>query len=141
IKVVLIDSLNKRINFLNEVIKELELTEIIAIHTRSEEFGVKNKEQFDVVTARAVASLPILMEICVPLVKVNKYFIPMKANISDEEIKTSNACDKLSISIEEKIEFKLPFENSNRCLLKYKKIKETNKIYPRKYSEIKKKPL
>ena len=75
IHVVLVDALNKRINFLNEVIKKLGLTGIETVHARSEDYALYNREKFELVTARAVASLPILMEICSPLVKENYYFI------------------------------------------------------------------
>jgi 16S rRNA (guanine527-N7)-methyltransferase len=81
LEVVLVDSLNKRINFLNVVIKELGLEKIKAIHSRIEEYSVANKEQFDVVTARAVAQMHFLLEVSVPMLKVGKYFIAMKGNI------------------------------------------------------------
>ena len=136
LKVTLVDSLNKRINFLNEVIKELKLENIEAIHSRIEEF----KGSFDIVTARAVSQLNILMEYSIPLVKLNGYFIPLKANISEELANSSNAFKELKCEIEDKKEFLLPIELSNRTLLKIKKLGE-NKKYPRKYSEIKKRPL
>ena len=81
LKIVLVDSLNKRINFLNIVIKELGLQSIEAIHTRIEEYAKENKEKFDVVTARAVAPLNILLELGVNLVKVGKHFVAMKGNL------------------------------------------------------------
>lgn len=136
LKVTLVDSLNKRINFLNEVIKELKLENIEAIHSRVEEF----KGSFDIVTARAVSQLNILMEYAIPLVKINGYFIPLKANITEELENSSNAFKELKCEIEDKKEFLLPIELSNRTLLKIKKLGE-NKKYPRKYSEIKKRPL
>ena len=136
LKVTLVDSLNKRINFLNEVIKELKLENIEAIHSRVEEF----KGSFDIVTARAVSQLNILMEYAIPLVKINGYFIPLKANITEELKNSSNAFKELKCEIEYKKEFLLPIELSNRTLLKIKKLGE-NKKYPRKYSEIKKRPL
>ena len=80
LKIILVDSLNKRINFLNEVIKELELENIIAVHSRIEEF----RGNFDIVTARAVSQLNILLEYAIPLVKKDGYFIPLKANIEEE---------------------------------------------------------
>jgi len=75
LKITLIDALQKRINYLNEIIKELELSDIIAIHARSEDYARKNYEKFDIVTARAVANLRILSEICIPMVKVNGYLL------------------------------------------------------------------
>ena len=140
LKVTLVDSLNKRINFLNEVIKELNLENIEAIHARMEEYARININKFDVVTARAVAQMHFLLEVAIPMLKINKYFIAMKGNI-DNEINYQYALNKLN-SKEERIEiFKLPIEKSNRTLIKIKKIKETSKIFPRKYKEIKIKPL
>ena len=133
LKVTLLDSLNKRLNFLNIVIKELNLKDIETIHTRVEEYNKK----FDITVARAVAPLNILLEYCIPITKVNGYFIAMKGK--NEE--ASNALLKLNSEIIETKSFLLPIENSNRTIIKIKKIKETDKKYPRKYSEIKKNPL
>lgn len=141
IEVTLVDSLNKRIEFLNVVIEELNLIGITTLHSRIEDFGKNTREKFDVVTARAVAPLNILLEYCIPLVKVGKYFIPMKANISREILEINNAKKVLKCELEEKKEFLLPFEESNRTLLKFKKIEKTNKIYPRNNAQIKKKNL
>ena len=140
IKVTLVDSLNKRINFLNEVIKDLNLKNIETISTRVEEYGVKNREIYDVVVARAVASLPVLLEYAIPLVKVDGYFIAMKSS-KDELNDLKDIYKKLNIELDNTITFLLPFENSNRALIKFKKISITNKVFPRKYVEIKKKPL
>ena len=137
----MVDSLNKRINFLNEVINELKLEGIEAIHARAEEFAIKNREKYDVVTARAVTTLNVLSEFCLPLVKKNKYFIPMKANINNEIEESNRALKVLGGKIEKIIEFKLPVENSNRTLVLIKKEVKTNNKYPRKFSEIKKRPL
>lgn len=141
LKVTLLDALNKRINFLNDVIEKLELKDIETIHSRSEDYALKNREKFDVVTARAVASLPVLMELCVPLIKENGFFIPLKANITEEKLLSKNAILKLSLKEVDEVKFILPVEKSNRCLIKYLKEKKTEKKYPRKFSEIKKRPL
>lgn len=133
LKVTLLDSLNKRLNFLNIVIKELNLKDIETIHIRAEEY----KNQFDIVVARAVAPLNILLEYCIPITKVNGYFIAMKGK--NEE--ANNALKELNSEIIETNSFLLPIEQSNRTIIKIKKIKETNKKFPRKYSEIKKNPL
>ena len=133
LKVTLLDSLNKRLNFLNIVIKELNLKDIETIHTRVEEYNKK----FDITVARAVAPLNILLEYCIPITKVNGYFIAMKGK--NEE--ANNALLKLNSEIIATNSFLLPIENSNRTIIKIKKIKETDKKYPRKYSEIKKNPL
>lgn len=141
INVTLIDSLNKRINFLNIVIKELNLKNIVALHSRIEEYGKNNREKYDIVTARAVAPLSILLEYCIPLVKIGKYFIPLKANISREIFNLEHVRKELNCELIEKKEFLLPFENSTRTLLKFEKKDLTNKKYPRDYSKIKKNPL
>lgn len=141
LKITLIDSLNKRIEFLKIVIKELNLKNIEALHERAEEYAIKNKEKFDVVTSRAVAPLNILLELSIPLLKINKYFISYKGNISREIIESKNALKQLDSIIEKIEEFELPKENSTRTIIKIKKLNKTNKKYPRKFSEIKKKPL
>ena len=140
INITLVDALNKRINFLNEVIKELNLDKIETIHARAEEFGKTNRELYDVVVARAVANISTLLEYSIPLVKVNGNFISMKA--TDEEIKSlSKVYDILNIKLDNVVNFTLPYENSNRSLIKFTKLKETNKKYPRKNADIVNKPL
>ncbi len=141
IKITLVDSLNKRIEFLNVVIKELGLGNITTLHARIEEYASNTREKFDVVTARAVAPLNILSELCIPLVKPGKYFIPLKANISQEILTIENAKKELKFELEKSIEFKLPYEESNRTLLRFIKLEKTNKKYPRIFSKIKKQPL
>ena len=141
LKVTLVDSLNKRIMFLNEVIRKLNLRDIEAVHARAEDYAKENREKFDVVTARAVAPLNCLLEYCIPLVKVGKYFIPMKGNISREILESQNALRLLNSSITLEKQFLLPIENSNRTILLIKKDHATNCKYPRKFSEMKKKPL
>ncbi len=141
LKITLIDSLNKRIEFLKIVIKELNLENIEAIHTRAEEYAKENIEKFGVVTSRAVAPLNILLELSIPLLKINKYFISYKGNISREIIESENALKQLDSKIDKIEEFELPKENSTRTIIKIIKINKTNKKYPRKFSEIKKKPL
>lgn len=141
LQVTLVDSLNKRIQFLNTVIHTLGLEKIDTYHARAEEFAFTHREQYDVVTARAVANLTTLLEYCVPLVKVGKYFIPMKANINNELITAKGAMKKLSVCLVREINFQLPIEHSHRCLLMFCKQQKTAQCYPRKYSEIKKNPL
>lgn len=141
IDVTLVDSLNKRIEFLNVVIEKLNLTNIVALHSRIEDFAKNNREKFEIVTARAVAPLNILSEYCIPLVKVGKYFIPLKANISQEILSINNIKKELKFNLEDKIEFKLPYEDSIRTILKFQKIEKTNNKYPRNNAQIKKKPL
>lgn len=141
LKVTLVDSLRKRLNFLQEVINTLELKDIELIHSRAEDYGRKNREKFDVVTARAVAPINILLEYCLPLIKPNKYFIPMKGNISQEINVLDRSLKKLDGELLKKEEFLLPYEESSRTILLITKYKETNKKYPRKTIEIKRNPL
>ncbi len=140
LKIVLVDSLGKRIEFLNEVINKLNLTNIITINERAEIYIKNNIEKFDLITCRAVSKLNIISEICIPGLKINGYFIPMKAQI-DEEIKNIEFINKLSCKIENIISFKLPKENSTRNLIIIKKIGKTNILYPRSFEKIKKRPL
>lgn len=137
-KITLIESNGKKCNFLNLLKEKLELNNVVVLNKRVEEYSKENREIFDMVTARAVAPLKHLLEYGIPLVKVGGYFIAMKSNVESEEENIQNYYEKLSIIEENKIVFNLPVENSLRTLIKYKKIKVTNSIYPRRYSEIKK---
>lgn len=138
LNITLLDSSQKRINFLNEVIKELNLKNIKTIHSRIEDY---NKENFDIVTSRAVAKTNILLELSCNLAKINGYYIFLKAN-AEEEIKDSkNAIQKLNLKLITKEEFYLPIENSKRTIIKIQKIDKTQAKYPRNFTQIKKKPL
>ena len=119
IKITLIDSLLKRINFLNTVISELGLKDIEAIHTRAEDYVKFHKNEFDIVTSRAVSRLNNLLTYSIPLVKKGGYFIPMKANCSEELIEIKDKIKKMNITIEKVEEFNLPIENSHRTLIKF----------------------
>ncbi len=137
LKVTLIDSLQKRVNYLNEIIQELDLFNIEAIHTRAEDYARNNREKFDIVTARAVANLKILSELCLPMVKEKGYFIALKANIEEELENSKEMIKKLNSSIEKIETFNLPIEHSLRNLVKIKKERKTNPIYPRRMDKIK----
>ena len=139
INITLVDSLNKRIKFLNNVIKQLDLKNIEALHFRIEDYALNNRNKFDMVTARAVAPINVLLEYCIPITKENKFFVAMKGKI-DTEPSYDNAIKKLDTELLKKIQFNLPIENSDRTLLLFKKKKDIKK-YPRKYSDIKKNPL
>ena len=141
LNVTLVDSLNKRINFLNIVIEKLKLEKIVAIHSRIEDFARTHREKFDLVTARAVASLPVLLEYATGIIKKDKYFIAMKASIDEELEQSINAQKILKIKLIDKNSFLLPKENSVRNILIFQKQERTNLKYPRNPSEIKKKPL
>lgn len=137
IHITLIDSLNKRTDFLKLVIADLKLENIEVITGRAEELGYR--EKYEVVTARAVANLHILLELLVPL--SSKYVLLMKGEAKEELENTNNLYKELSIKLIQKIEFQLPKENSKRTLLMYEKTAKTNLKYPRNYGQIKKKPL
>ena len=141
LKVTLLDSLKKRIVFLEDVIHKLKLTDIKVVHERAEEYINNNREKYDIVTSRAVANLRILSELCIPYITVNGYFIAMKSEIEEELKNAKNAIDTLGTVIKETISFKLPISEDKRTLIVIKKIKQTDKKYPRKFGEIKKKPL
>ena len=144
LEVTIVDSLNKRITFLNHLVEALELEGVACYHDRAELFG-QNKQfrgQFDVVTARAVAKLSVLSEFCLPLVKKQGYFIALKASNSDEEVEEAkNAITVLGGKIEKDESCDLPFDAGTRHLLHIRKAKETPNKYPRKPGLPLKKPL
>ena len=140
-QLTLIEANGKKCHFLNIVKESLNLDNVTIINTRVEDYSKKNREVFDIVTARAVAPLKHLLEYGIPLVKVNGYFIAMKANTENEEINIVNYYNKLDIKEESRVIFNLPKENSIRTIIKYLKLKETSSKYPRRYSEIIKKDI
>ena len=137
LKITLLDSLQKRITFLDEVIKELGLENINTVHDRAEDYAKKHREEYDIVTSRAVANLRVLSELCIPMVKVNGYFVPMKANIEDELNEANDIIHKLSGKLEKVETFNLPIEDSIRNILLINKIDKTNRVYPRRMDKIK----
>lgn len=144
LKITLLDSLNKRINFLNAVIDKLGLTDIETVHGRAEDFAKAGKlrETFDVAVSRAVANLSTLSEYCLPYVKVGGYFIPYKSEKVRSEIEAAGkALSILGGSIEKKIEFTLPDTDYYRNLLLIKKNKPTPNKYPRKAGLPSKEPI
>jgi 16S rRNA (guanine527-N7)-methyltransferase len=140
----LLDSLNKRIIFLEEIIKSLDLKNIIATHGRAEDFG-KNSEyrqKFDYATSRAVAPLNYLLEYMLPFVKLGGKCICMKGvDIEEELLRADNAISKLGGEIEEILKIKLPESNLERNIIVIKKVKDTPSKYPRKAGIPKKSPL
>lgn len=133
--ITIVDSLNKRITFLEHLAKELRLENVQFIHDRAETFGQNPvyREQYDVVTARAVARLSVLSELCIPLAKVGGAFIAMKAaNANDEILTAKKAISTLGGKIEEVHSFPLPIEDSERNIVIIKKERPTPKKYPRK---------
>lgn len=143
-EVVLLDSLNKRLIFLEEVIKELNLKNIRTIHERAENLGKKEdyRETFDIAVSRAVASLNLLAEYCLPFVKVGGYFIAMKGSQPNEEIKEAEKAIKiLGGKLEDKIDVNIPQSDIVHSLLLIKKTSQTPTKYPRHSGKIKKNPL
>ncbi len=140
-KVTLLDSLGKRINFLNEVIAALDMKNAQAIHARAEEFG--HREEFDLATSRAVARLNILAELSLPLVKVGGYFIAMKAVGSDEEIEQAKKGIRLlGGQVERVLDYDVPMTEGRKSrLVIIKKIKGTPQKYPRRFQKISAQPL
>ena len=139
IELTLLDSNNKKISFLKELSNRLNINDINIIQNRAEELN--KKEYYDIVTSRAVSNLCILSEISLPLVKQNGYFIPLKGSNEEEIEEAKYAIDILGGKIENIYKFTLPIEQSNRNIIKIKKIKKTDNKYPRQYNQITKNPL
>lgn len=141
IKITLLDSLNKRITFLNEVVKELSLTNVEAIHGRAEDIARGDyREKFDLCVSRAVANLSTLSELCIPFVSVGGFFVSYKSEKADEEIESATkAIDILGGKIVNKIDFAI--KDNNRNLIVIEKISATAKKYPRKAGTPSKQPL
>lgn len=135
LEVTIVDSLNKRISFLNHLANVLGLENVHFIHDRAETFGVNPnyREAYDIVTARAVARMSVLSELCLPLVKTGGHFIAMKAAHANDELAVGKkAIATLGGKVEEMFTFTLPLEESERNIIIIKKEKQTPKKYPRK---------
>ncbi|TDT50491.1 16S rRNA (guanine(527)-N(7))-methyltransferase RsmG [Fonticella tunisiensis] len=144
LKVVLLDSLNKRINFLNEVISQLGLKDIETIHGRAEDIARRDgyRESFDIATARAVANMTVLSEYCLPFVKVGGYFIAMKGPSAEEEVNMAkNAIGTLGGRYLEIINAEIPGDELEHKIVIVEKIKNTDRKYPRKAGLVEKKPI
>ena len=144
LEITLVDSLNKRLIFLEEVIKELKLTNVKLVHSRAEEFGQNKmyREKFDIATSRAVANLSTLSEYLIPLVKINGNIISMKATQAEEEIEQAkNAIKELGGKINKIKEFNLPQSDIGRTIILISKEKQTPAKYPRKAGTPNKEPI
>ncbi len=143
LEIVLLDSLEKRIGFLKAVISELKLDGITAVHLRAEDAGMSllHREKYDAAVARAVASLPILLEYCLPLVKTEGIFIAMKGSSTEEIADSKKALELLGGKIEEVKEFILPGSNMKRSIIIVRKLRQTPTKYPRKAGKPSKQPL
>ena len=144
LKVTLLDSLNKRIHFLNAVIDLLELKDIYTIHGRAEDYAKQEtyREQYDVCVSRAVANLATLSEYCLPYVKIGGMFIPYKSGDIDDEIVDSEKAVKILGGKLLKVEkFELPGTDIGRSLVQIEKVKNTGNKYPRKAGMPSKEPI
>ncbi len=141
INVTIIDSLNKRINFLNDLVKYINIDNVIAIHSRAEDFAQEKRESFDVVTARAVARLNVLAELCMPLVKVGGLFVAMKSDNPEEIEEAKHGVKVLGGEIVNIISLDLPCDMGKRSIVIIKKVKACDKKYPRQFKKIKEMPL
>lgn len=144
LRVVLLDSLNKRIKFLDEVISQLGLTEIRTIHGRAEEYARKEeyREQFDLCVSRAVANLSTLSEYCLPYIQVGGIFIPYKSGEIDDEVEQSKKAVRiLGGNIKDIMKFELPGTDIHRSFVLIHKEQHTQKKYPRKAGIPAKEPL
>lgn len=143
INLVLMDSLQKRLNFLNDVSSELGLKGVKTLHSRAEDGGrdKKYREKYDIATARAVAALPVLCEYCLPFVKVGGLFLAMKGHSEDEVKESSKAITLLGGTIEKIDEFVLPGTDMNRSVVVIRKLRHTPPQYPRQAGKPTKSPL
>ena len=142
IRMTLLDSLGKRITFLQEVCDELGLQNVQCVHARAEEFAAEHRQIFDFAVSRAVANLSVLCELCLPLVKAGGYFLSMKSVESDEELESAKKAIKiLGGQVERTADYQIPGTEVVHRVIFIKKIAETPKKYPRPFAKIKKNPL
>lgn len=142
INLLMLDSLNKRVNFLNNTVNLLGLKNAVAIHSRAEDYAIKNRETFDVAIARAVASMETLSEYCLPFVKPDGYFIALKGSSYKEELDKANyAIEILGGKLEDIQNINLQEVDGERANIKIKKVKQTPNKYPRGKNLPRLKPL
>ena len=144
IDITLVDSLNKRLNFLNEVIKDLKLEKVRCVHSRAEDLGKREeyREVFDMCASRAVANLAVLSEYTLPFVKQGGYLIALKGQKLNEELEQGEkAIHILGGKLEEIVDVQVPFTDLNHRIAKILKVKTTGRQYPRKAGEPTKNPL
>lgn len=142
LKITLLEPTLKRCNFLNEVIKVLDLSNVKVVNDRAENYVKEKRESFDLVTSRAVSRLNMLLELSIPFLTIQGTMIALKGKNANLELKEAeNALKILNVKLLKNYEFKLPSEEENRSILLLKKEARTNIKYPRNYGTIKKKPL
>ncbi len=138
LKITLVDSLQKRLKFLDYVIEFLNLKDIELVHERMEDYSKQNEERFDIITSRAVAKTKILVEISFKALKISGHLILMKSSFEEELSDAEKIIKDIGGEVIDVNTFKLPIENSQRALINIKKIKETETKYPRSIDKIKK---
>ena len=143
INVTALDSINKKIKFIESVKDELKLTNLTTVCSRVEELNQKLRESFDIVTSRAMARLNIILEYAIPFLKTGGYFVAYKSIKADEEInEAQNALKLLKSEVIDKIKYELPLDEDNkRILIIVKKLSATSAKFPRQNGLVKKKPL
>ena len=139
VDVTLIESNNKKCTFLNEIKEKLNIKNVEIISDRIENYGINNREKFDIVTCRAVTSIPMIIELSTSTLKVGGYLVPLKTNCKSEIKEYDYLNKEFNLELEKIIEYCLPINNAIRMIPKYKKLKSTNRKYPRNYGTIIKK--
>lgn len=142
IRLTLLDSLNKRVEFLREVCSQLGLADVKCVHGRAEEFAAGHREQFDGAVSRAVADLRVLSELCLPLVKVGGVFLSMKSTDCEEELNAAKgAIRALGGRTERVVDYPIPATDVVHRVIVIRKLSPTPARYPRRFAQIKKQPL
>ena len=141
LKITIVETLGKRVTFLKALCEALKLDDVACVHARAEDYAKQYRESFDFVSARAVANLPVLSELCIPLVKMNGYFIAMKGANGEEEASLAQKAITTLGCKEVQRNFKTLSDGSKRVNFVYQKVKPTPNKYPRAFAKIKKNPL
>lgn len=142
IELTLLDSLNKRINFLKTVCEDLEINDIIFEHSRAEDGARRMRESFDTVVSRAVANMSVLSELCIPFLKIGGRFLALKGPLAEEELKEANrAITILGGEVEDVFEAKIPHTDLSHKIIIVKKVRHTPMQYPRKAGIVTKNPI
>jgi len=139
INVTLVESNNKKCIFLKEVSNKLHLQNVNVVCARVEDFAKNNREKFDIVTCRAVTSIPVIIELSTALIKVSGYLLPLKSNCKEEISEYKYLEKEFNLELEDLIEYNLPYNDAVRMIPKYKKNNKTSEVYPKNYSAIIKK--
>lgn len=141
-ELTLLDSLDKRVNFLKNTCQKLEFDEVRCIHSRAEEIPAGFRQNFDFALSRAVARLNLLCELCLPYVKKGGTFIAMKGSDLEEELAEAGRCIRtLGGQVERKVDYTIPGTDVTHCALIIRKVADTPAKYPRRWAQIKKSPL